>query len=819
MYIESLRRKFMRTLWQDLRYSARMLLKKPGFTAIAVITLALGIGANTAIFSVVNRVLLFRLQYKDAGRLVMAWGSNPQQGLDIDTVSPADLADWRAQNTVFEDLAATTDAQYNLTGMGEPELLIGYSLAANFFQVAGVQPALGHVFTPEEDRAGAPGVVILSHRLWQWRFGSDPKAIGRSVTLNGNPYTIIGVMPAGFQFPQRSELWTPLKLNSLSANQANNRNFRYLRVMARLKPGGTLEQAQMEMSRIAQRLAEQHPDTNAGEGVKIVSLQEQYAGDIKPTLLALLGAVGFTLLIACVNVANLLLAQAAARQREIAVRTALGAWRGRIVRQLLTESVLLALIGGALGLLLTVWSANLLVALFPNEVANLNIPVVEEIPIDGRVLGFSLLISLLTGVIFGLAPAWQASKPDLSQSLKESGANTTAGVSRRRMRGLLVVSEMALAVLLLVGAGLMIKSFWRLLQGDLGLNPKNVLTMEVLLSPQKYSDGRQRRTFLQGVMQRIENLPGVEQAGATNFLPLTGFWGKVSFSIEGRPAPRPNEESSADNRVVTERYFRTMGIRLLRGREFDERDREGAAPVVIVNETMARRYWPNEDPVGARINLGQGNKPEIIGVVNDVKSFGLEEQTHPDIYRPFAQAQFRMIAFAVRTSGDPLGLVAAVKNAIYAVDKDQPVFKVITMEKLAAESITLRRVSMLLIGGLSALGLILAAIGVYGVMSYTISQQRREIGLRMALGAQANDVLKLVISQGMKPALVGMIIGLLASFALMRLIKNLLFGVSATDPATFVVISILLGGVALMACWVPARRATKVDPLVALRFE
>src|SRR5262245_55487160 len=809
----------MRTLWQDLRYGARMLMKNPSFTLIAVLTLALGIGANTAIFSVVNRVLLFRLPYKDAGRLVMVWGANPQQGLDIDMVSPADLADWRAQNTVFEDLAATDDAPYNLTGMGEPESLFGYSLAANFFQVAGLQPALGRTFTPEEDRAGAPGAVILSHRLWQRRFGSDPNTVGRGITLNGAPYTIIGVMPSGFQVPQRSELWTPLRLNSLSANQANNRHFRYLRVMGRLKPGVTLEQAQMEMSRIARRLAEQHPDTNAGQGVKVVSLQEGYAGDIKPTLFALLGAGGFALLIACANVANLLLARAAARQKEIAVRTALGAWRVRIVRQLLTEGVLLALVGGALGLLLTLWSANLMVALFPNNVANLNIPVVEEIPIDGRVLGFSLLVSLLTGVIFGLAPAWQASKPDLSRALKESVANTTAGLSGRRMRGVLVVSEMTLAVLLLIGAGLMIKSFWRLLQGDLGLNPKNLLTMEVLLSPQKYSDGRQRRAFLQNVMQRIENLPGVEQAGATNFLPLTGFWGNVSFSIEGRPAPRPNEEPSADNRVVTERYFRTMGIRLLRGREFDERDREGAPPVVIINETMARRYWPNEDPIGARINLGEGNRAEIVGVVNDVKSFGLEEQTHPDIYRPYAQTTFPLIAFAVRSGGDPLSLVAAVKNAIYAVDKDQPVFKVITMEKLAAESITLRRVSMLLVGGLSALALILAAIGIYGVMSYTISQQRREIGLRLALGAQVNDVLKLVIAEGMKPALFGMIIGLLASFALARLIKGLLFGVSATDPATFIVISMLLGVVALMACWIPARRATKVDPMVALRSE
>jgi predicted permease len=490
-----------------------------------------------------------------------------------------------------------------------------------------------------------------------------------------------------------------------------------------------------------------------------------------------------------------------------------------LIRQFLTESVLLALVGGALGLLLTLWTANLLVALFPNNVVNLDIPVVEAIPIDGRVLGFSLLISLLTGVIFGLAPAWQASKQDLTQALKEGGANTTAGMSGRRMRGLLVVSEMALAVLLLIGAGLMIKSFWRLLQGDLGLNPKNILTMEVILSPQKYGDGGLRRAFLHDVMRRIESLPGVEQAGATNFLPLTGFWGTATFSIEGRPAPRPSEEPSADNRVVTERYFRTMGIRLLRGREFDERDREGAPPVIIINETMARRYWPNEEPIGACINLGEGNRAEIVGVVNDVKSFGLEEKTHPDIYRPYAQAPFRLIAFAVRAGGDPLSLVAAVKNAIYAVDKDQPVFKVITMEKLAAESITLRRVSMLLVGGLSALALILATIGIYGVMSYTISQQRREIGLRLALGAQTSDVLKLVIGQGMKPALFGMIIGLFASFALTRLIKGLLFGVSATDSTTFIVVSILLGGVALVACWIPARRATKVDPMVALRCE
>ena len=810
----------MHLLWQDLRYGARMLMNKPGFTLIAVFTLALGIGTNTAIFSVVNRVLLYRLPYKDAGRLVMVWGTNPQLGAPIDLVSPADLTDWRMQNTVFEDLAATNDAHYNLTGMGEPESLIGYSLAANFFQVVGLQPALGRTFTPEEDRTGAPGVVILSHRLWERRFSRDPSALGRSITLNGIPRTIIGVMPAGFEHPQRSEFWTPLRLDSLSANQANDRGLRFLRVVGRLKSGITLEQAQIEMSRIARRLSEQHPDTNTGQGVKIVSLQEQFVGDIKPTLMALLGAVGFVLLIACANVANLLLARASARQREIAVRTALGAWRGRLIRQFLTESVMLALIGGALGLLVTLWSTNLLVSLFPNNVANLNIPVVKEIPIDGRVLGFSLLVSIMTGVIFGLAPAWLASKPDLNRSLKESSTNTIASISGRRIRGLLIVSETALALLLLIGAGLMIKSFWRLLQGDLGFNPKNVLAMEVSLAPHKYGNAQQRRAFLQGVMERIENLPDVEQAGATNFLPLSGFWDIISFRIEGRPVQRPSEEPLADNRVVTERYFRTMGIRMLRGREFDERDHESAPAVVIINETMARRFWPNENPIGARINLGQGNQPlwhEIVGVVNDVKSFGLEEQTHLDIYRPLAQAPSPFIAFSLRTGGDPLSLVAALKNAIYAVDKDQPVLKVITMEKLAAESITLRRVSMLLVGGLSALALILSAIGIYGVMSYTISQQRHEIGLRMALGAQSRDVVKLVIGQGMKPAIVGMSIGLLASFALARLIENLLFGVSATDPATFVVTVILLGGVALLACWIPALQASKVDPMITLR--
>jgi predicted permease len=812
----------MEKLFQDLRYAARMLVKNPGFTLVAVVTLALGIGANTAIFSVVDRVLLNRPPYKEPDRLVMVWGINPRQSDEIDLVSPADFEDWRKLNTVFEDLAASRDAGYSLTGMGEPESINGYRFAGNFFSVMGVSAAIGRTFGEDDDRAGSERVVVLSHKLWLRRFGGDPSVVGQSITLSGNPYTVIGVMPAGFAHPQTTELWTPLKLATAPPQVLANRQRRFLRVMARLKPGVTLKQAQSEMDQITQRLQQENPQTNAGEGAKIETLQEVYAGDARTPLLVLLGAVGFVLLIACANIANLFLARAASRQREIAIRLALGAARGRLIRQFLTESVLLSIIGGACGLVLTLWSTGFLASLFPKNIANLNLPQVDDIPINARVMGFTILVALTTGIIFGLVPALQSAKVDLNNTLKETGSSVAAGLRSGRFRGGLVVAEIALALVLLIGAGLMIKSFWRLQHADLGLDPQNILTMEVLLPDYKYNEPRKRQAFLEDAMRRIENLPGVQSAGAINFLPLTGFWGTSTFTIEGQPPPAPGTELEADNRVVTENYFRTMGMSLLKGRAFTEQDNGNAPHVAILNETAARRFFPDEDPVGKRINLGDASEPnmtEIIGVVNDVKAFGLEQETHVDLYRPFVQAPFPLIAFAVRTAGDPMSFVGAVRSEIWSVDKDQPVFKVISMEQLAAESITLRRVSMSLVVAFAVLALVLATVGIYGVISYSVSQRTHEIGLRMALGAQGRDVLKMLVKEGLQLALIGVALGLGAGIVLTRFMASVLYGVGVTDPATFALVPMLLIAVAMAACFVPARRATKVDPMVALRYE
>jgi putative ABC transport system permease protein len=812
----------METVLQDLRYAARMLVKNPGFTLVAVVTLALGIGANTAIFSVVDRVLLNRLPYTQPDRLVMIWGTNPLQDREIDLVSPADFEDWRKLNTVFEDLAASRDAAYSLTGMGEPETITGYRFAGNFFRVLGVNAAIGRTFAEDDDGAGSERVVVLGHKLWQRRFGGDPSVIGRSITLSGNPYTIIGVMPAGFAHPQTVEMWAPLKLATAPPQVLANRQRRFLRVMARLKPGVTLHQAQAEMDQIAIRLQQENPQTNAAQGVKIVGIREQYAGDARTPLLVLLGAVGFVLLIACANIANLFLARAASRQKEIAIRLALGAARGRLIRQFLTESVLLSLIGGACGLVVSLWSTGFLVSLFPKNIANLSLPQVDEIPINSRVMGFTVLVALATGILFGLVPAVQSAKVDLNNTLKETGSSVAAGLRSGRFRGGLVVAEMALALVLLIGAGLMIKSFWRLQQADLGLNTHNVLTMEVQLPDYKYSERQKRQAFLEEAMRRIESLPGVQSAGAINFLPLTGFWGTSTFTIEGQPTPPPGAEPEADNRLVTENYFRTVGMRLLKGRTFTEQDTANAPHVAILNETAARRFFPDQDPIGKRINQGDAAEPniiEIIGVVNDVKAFGLEEETHVDLYRPFAQSSFPLIAFAVRTAGDPMSLVSAVTGEIWSVDKDQPVFKIIAMDQLAAESTTLRRVSMSLVVAFAMLALVLATVGIYGVISYSVSQRTHEIGLRMALGAQGRDVLKMLIKEGLLLALIGVGLGLGAGIALTRFLSSVLYGVGATDPATFILVPILLIGVAMAACFVPARRATKVDPMVALRYE
>jgi putative ABC transport system permease protein len=811
------RRNMFVDLWQDLRYGVRTLLKNPGFTAVAVIALALGIGANSAIFSVVNAVLLQPLPYRDPDRLVMVWEDNTKGGYPRNTPAAANFLDWREQSRVFEGMAAIANQSFALTGAGEPERIDGRRVSASLFPLLGVEPLLGRAFLPEEDQPGAGRAVILSHGLWQRRFGSDPNITGKALTLNGESHTVVGVMPAHFQFPAREdELWVPIAFTN---EQAANRGTHYLQVVARLKPGVTVEQTQAEMSAIAARLQEQYPSQNTGVGAAVVPLHEQLVGDIRPALLILLGAVGFVLLVACANVANLLLARAAARQKEIAVRVALGASRMRLIRQFLTESVLLAAVGGVAGLLLSLWGVNLLKAFIPE-----NISQVGAISIDAQVLGFTLLVSLLTGLIFGLAPATQASNFNLNETLKEGGRDSSAGSRGNRIRAVLVVAEVAVSLVLLIGAGLLINSFLRLRSVDPGFRADNLLTMRIVLPELKYPDQARRAAFYAEALRRIEALPGVESAAVTNWIPLVRQGDSNSFTVEGQPDPGPGRSPSVATRVVSPRYFDTMGIQLLRGRQFGEQDRADSPPVVIVSEAMARRSWPGEDPVGKRMKMGGYNSDapwmEVVALVKDVRQFELTAEPKPQIYLHYEQpAFFRPSNLVVRTEADPLGLAATVRKTVWEIDKDQPVSNISTMEDVLSESISRQRFSMLLLGIFAGVALVLAAVGIYGVMSYSVAQRTHEIGIRMALGAQAADVLKLTVGQGLRLVLVGVAVGLAAAFALTRLMASLLYGVSATDPATLVTISLVLISVALLASYVPARRATKVDPLTALRYE
>ncbi|HVG32681.1 MAG TPA: ABC transporter permease [Pyrinomonadaceae bacterium] len=810
------------TLWQDLRYGARMLLKKPGFTFVAVLTLALGIGANTAIFTVVNAVLLRSLPFDHAEQLVRIGGANLQRNKRLGTLSPQDFYDVRDRNTVFESIAAYDGWSPSLTGTGEPERLAAARVTTAFFNVLRVEPVMGRAFLPQEEQRGNHLVVLLSYGLWQRRFGANPSIIGQTITLNGASYNVIGVLPRDFEPPQFSgvgfekpELWAPFAPD-LSQWTRDGRSLDT--AIARLKPGVSVERAQSELGVIAGQLQQQYPDTNAGESLSTASLHEQLVGKIRSALLVFLVAVGFVLLIACANVANLLLARAAARQKEMAIRAAMGASRLRIIRQLLTESVLLSIVGGGLGLLFAMWATDYLVTLGTDS-----LPFLGDVGLDGRVFGFTALLTILTGVAFGLAPAVQFSKPDLNESLKESGRSSTGGRGRQRLRSVLVVAEIAISLLLLIGAGLLVKSFVRLQNVSPGFDPHNALTLNIFLPGTKYTEDDQARAFFDQAEARIRSLPGVESVGMTSNLPVSGGFDTVSFYVEGQPVSAREDVPDLERYTINEDYFRAMGIPLKSGRPFAAEDRAGSTPVAIVSETAARRFWPNESPLGKRINTDIDD-PEspwrtVVGVVGDVRHYALDIEPTAQFYLPYRQGPQSYMALVVRTSNRPENQINAVREQIWAIDKDQPIFNVKTMEEFVARSVAQRRFTMLLLGLFAGVALLLAVIGLYGVMAYTVAQRTHEIGIRMALGAQTGDVLRMVLGQGMAMVMVGVVIGLAAAFALSRLISSFLYGVSATDPLTFVGVPLVLCAVAALASYIPARRATRVDPMVALRYE
>jgi putative ABC transport system permease protein len=798
----------MQTFWQDLRYGVRTLLKNPGFTLVAIITLALGIGANTAIFSVVNAVLLRPLPFAEPERLVRVYGRF-SQGNQAST-SPPDFLDYRAQNQTFEEFAAMLTTSFNLTGTGDPERLTGAQVTTNFFQTLGVKALRGRVFLPEEEQTAHAQVAIISEGLWQRRFAADPAILDKSILLNGQSYLIVGVIANQARFPEETEIWRPLTFDD---PEMKIRRFHFLRVIGRLKQGVTLQQAQADVDTIAEGLEHLYPASNTSWRLRMVGLREELLGNISTALYILLGAVGFVLLIACANVANLQLSRAAGRQKEFAIRTALGAGRLRLLRQLLTESVLLGFVGGIIGLLVAIWGTELLL-----KAAPISIPRASEIGVDIRVLGFTLLLSVVTGLVFGLVPAWQSSRIDLNDSLKDSSKGAGGGTSHQRTRNLLVVAEIALALVLLVGAGLLIQSFQRLQNVDPGFDPRKVLTMRVFLPELKYAKPGQAGQFFEQVLQRVAALPGVESVGTTTQLPMRGG-GDTYFKIEGRPFADPNEQVTALNPAISHDYLQAMGIALVKGRNFTEQETREAARTVIINESFAQTYFAGEDPLGKHLIIDDGEplNCEIIGVTRNIKQFSLTFESTPTMYMP--RIENGRAALVVRTTGDPLLLAAAVRDAVQAVDKDQPVASVQSMEQILSGSVAEARfrTSLLTIFALVALGL--ATVGIYGVMSYTVTRRTREIGIRVALGAQANNVFKLVIGQGLVLVLGGIVIGLAATFALTRLIEDLLFRVSPTDPLTFAVIAMFLMFVALLACFVPARRATKVDPMVALRHE
>jgi putative ABC transport system permease protein len=814
----------METIWQDIRYGIRMLLKAPSVSIVATIALALGIGANTAIFSVVNAVLLRPLPFANSEGLMNVWETDATRGYQRGSASYPNFVDWREQNHVFERMSTYHTNDFILTGRGESTRLQGAVVNADLFPLLGVAPVLGRGFLPDEDKPGESGrVVVLSQELFQKRFNSDPNTVGQSMVLDGKNFTVVGVMPQAFQFPIQNEpveLWTTAAIDREGEEPiTDERGAHYMNVIARLKPGVSKEQAKAEMVSISARLEQQYPDKDLHKSSNVEPTLEALVGDIRPALLILLGAVGCVLLIACANVANLLLARAMTRHKEMAIRSALGASRMRVVRQLLTESVLLSLAGGGLGLFLAVWWSDLLVALGKE-----NIPRALQVGMDWRVLGFTLVVSLLTGITFGLVPAIQSSKSELTESLKEGGRGGSGeGARRNRVRGVLVVSELAIAVVLLVGAALLIQSLWRLRHVSPGFESQNLLTFVVGISETKYPTEKQDQ-FYRDLVTRLQSLPGVRSAGSVIPLPLSGDLFRISFETEGRPVAK-GDLPSADFFSVSNDYFTTLGVPLMKGREFSERDGEKAPGVIIVNQAFAKKFFPNEDPIGKRIKPGIStgeNKPdwrEIVGVVADVRNRNLSSELRVGYFVPQAQIPFNQMTMVVRTTNDPHTLITAVQNEVHSMDKELPVFSIKTMDEYISATVAAPRFNTTLLGIFASVALVLTMVGLYGVMSYSVAQRTNEIGIRMALGAQTRDVLRLIVSQGFKLVLIGLGTGLVGAFALMKVISSLLFGVTWKDPLTFAIVAVVLAFVALLACYIPARRATRLDPLNALRYE
>jgi len=798
----------MDTLLKDIRYGIRSLWGRPAFAALAIITLALGIGANTAIFSVINAVLLRPLSYDQPDRLV-TFRSNQ---------SAPDLTDVIASSRTFSKIGGEVLSPLAYTAGAEPLQIQVGQVSGGYFETLGVNPARGRYITADDDKNGGPFVVVLSHALWQRQFAGDQNIVGKTIPLSGNSYTVIGVMPAGFKSPrENSEAWTPVHVSNPVA--ANFRGVHFLRTYGRLAPGVTLPQASAEMRLIDEQLAKQYPADNKNRSTTLIGLQERIVGDSRNALLILFAAVALVLLIACANFANLLLARGAERGREIVIRTALGAGRWRIVRQLLTESILIAILGGALGVLFAWWGTNLLISLKPQ-----NLPRLDEIGVDLRVFGFTLGVSLLTGVIFGLLPAWSASRAAVSAGLKEGGRSASASRSQLRLRNAFVIGELSVALVLLVGAGLLVKTFWKLRNVEPGFNPTNLLTMRVELPETRYKEVEPQTRFRVQALANINSLPGTHGAMVSE-LPLSGDSLDHDFLIEGRPPIAAGDEPSLETRSVMGDYFHVMQIPLKTGRDFQSHDFDPKAPLVgIVNDEMVKQYFPNESPLGKRVRWARNPTVEwieIVGVVGNVKHFGLDLPELPALYSPYTQINSwkRWMSFAVRTQSDPVAMTQAVKEQIWKVDPQLPITKVQTMNEVSAASFDARRFNMLLLTLFAGLALVLAAVGVYGVMSYAVTQRTHEIGIRMALGAQVGNVMRLVMKSGLAIALVGVAIGLAGAFALTRLMRTLLFAVEPTDKVTFAGVSICLLLIALAACYIPARRATKVDPLQALRYE